>query len=262
MWGNPIRPRERKENVTASISDIRSLLNVQVLPPAANPRRVFITGGTGYLGISLIPVLLKRGHQVRALVRPGSERKLPPGCALVSGNALDAGTYRQLVPPSDTFVHLVGVSHPSPSKAEQFRAVDFVSAREAIDVALELGIEHFVYLSVAHPAPVMKAYIAVRSECEQTIRERGLNATFLRPWYVLGPGHRWPYALLPLYKLCEWLPSTRAGAERLGLVNLQQMVLALTVAVESPVRGTRIMGVPEIRAARLNIASEPLRRTA
>jgi len=45
----------------------------------------------------------------------------------------------------------------------------------------------------------MKAYIAVREECEEIIQESGLNATILRPWYVLGPGHRWPYMLLPMY---------------------------------------------------------------
>jgi uncharacterized protein YbjT (DUF2867 family) len=28
-----------------------------------------------------------------------------------------------------------------------------------------------------------------RTRCEEMIRESGLNATILRPWYVLGPGH-------------------------------------------------------------------------
>ena len=60
------------------------------------------------------------------------------------------------------------------------------------------GVQHFVYISVAHPAPMMKAYIEVRSQCEAMIRQSGMNATILRPWYVLGPGHRWPYLLLPI----------------------------------------------------------------
>jgi uncharacterized protein YbjT (DUF2867 family) len=132
--------------------------------------------------------------------------------------------------------------------------VDLVSGREAIGAAAEFGVRHFIYLSVAHPAPMMKSYIAVRSECEQMIQERHLNATILRPWYVLGPGHRWPYVLLPVYKALEWLPFTREGAQRLGLVTLQEMVLALVEAVETPAQGTRVMGVPEIRGARLNLA--------
>src|SRR5262249_44208260 len=103
------------------------------------------------------------------------------------------------VAPADTFVHLVGVSHPSPSKAPLFRSVDLKSLETAVRAAQSAQVKHFVYISVAHPAPVMKAYIAVREECEQIIRNSGLNASILRPWYVLGPGHRWPYALLPMY---------------------------------------------------------------
>ena len=51
-------------------------------------RSVFITGGSGYLGRPLISMLLERGHDVRALVRQGSEKKLPPGCTPVFGDAL------------------------------------------------------------------------------------------------------------------------------------------------------------------------------
>jgi uncharacterized protein YbjT (DUF2867 family) len=248
--------------VAASVSDIQLLLKVRSVPKTSDSRRVFITGGTGYLGSNLIPILLERGHRVRALVRPNSKGKVTAGCEVVSGDPLDANSYRNLIRPADTFIHLVGVPRPSPSKGEQFRAVDLVSAREAINVAAGLGLQHFIYLSVAHPAPMMKSYIAVRAECEQMIHQLRLNATILRPWYVLGPGHRWPCALLPFYKLMEWLPFTRSTAQRLGLVTLEQMVLALVEAVESPACGVRIAEVPEIRAAHLDLGREGTRKSA
>jgi uncharacterized protein YbjT (DUF2867 family) len=119
-----------------------------------------------------------------------------------------------------------------------------------VAAAKSVGIRHFVYLSVAHSAPMMHTYIAVRSECEAAIESAGLNATILRPWYVLGPRHWWPYLLLPMYKLAELVPSTREGALRLGLVTLEQMTSALMVALENPAQGRRIVTVPEIRAAR------------
>jgi len=249
--------------VAASISDIRLLLRIKAIPKAADSRRVFIAGGTGYIGAGVIPVLLERGHRVRALVRSGSKAKLPAECEVVSGNALDANTYRQLIRPADTFIHLVGVARPSPAKGADFRAIDLVSTRGAIDACAELGMPHFIYVSVAHPAPLMmKDYIAVRVECEEMIQARHLNATILRPWYVLGPGHRWPYALLPFYKLCEWLPFTRAAALRLGLVTIDQLILALVEAVESPAQGTRVVGVPEIRAAELRLGREVTLKSA
>ena len=199
------------------------------------------------MGERLIPRLLAGGHMVRALARPGSEGKLPSGCGVNLGNALDHTTYVDQVAPADTFVQLVGVAHPSPAKGAQFRSIDLVAGREAVVAAAKARIQHFVYVSVAHPAPVMQAYIAVRSECEAMIRDSGLNATILRPWYVLGPGHRWPCALIPVCWLMERLPATREGAQRLGLVTLEQMLRALAGSVEDPCQGVRILGVPEIR---------------
>jgi uncharacterized protein YbjT (DUF2867 family) len=215
----------------------------------AQTHRVFVTGGTGYVGRPLITQLLERGHEVHALVRPGSERKLPPGCRAIPGDALDGKSYASKIAPADTFVQLVGVAHPSPAKAAEFRNIDLASGRSAVEAARGAGVQHFVYVSVAHPAPVMKAYIDVRSQCEDVIRQSGMNATILRPWYVLGPGHRWPYFLIPIYKLMELLPSTREGAKRLGLVTLEQMVRALVEAVETPSHGVRIVEVPQIRVA-------------
>ena len=209
---------------------------------------IFIAGGTGYIGKPLIQQLVARGHRVRGLVRSGSEKKLPSGCEPVPGNALDPATYAAPVAPSSTFVQLVGVSHPSPAKSAEFQAIDRASGLGAIRAARDAGIQHFVYLSVAQPAPVMKSYIAVRAECEKALLASGMNVTILRPWYVLGPGHRWPYALLPMYWLCERIPSIREGARRLGLVTLDQMVRTLVSAIENPSIGARFIDVPQIRS--------------
>lgn len=212
-------------------------------------RNIFVTGGTGYVGRHVIPELLARGHTVRALVRDGSQRRLPPGAVAVVGNALDSSTFAQHVAPSDTLIQLVGVAHPSPAKAEQFRSVDLVSVRESAKAARGAGVQHFIYLSVAQPAPMMKDYIAVRAEGERLVRESGMKATFIRPWYVLGPGHRWPYLILPLYWLWSLSPRSRDTARRLYPVKLPNVVHAIVSAVESPPNGIRIIEAPELRRA-------------
>src|SRR3954447_26283435 len=222
-------------------------------------RQVFVTGGTGYVGSRLVAELVARGHAVRALVRPGSEGRLPRGAEAVPGDALDRATFAPAVRPSDTFVQLVGTPHPSPRKAAQFRAVDRVSARESAAAAREGGAAHFVYVSVAHPAAVMRVYQEVRIAGEAMVRDAGLAATFVRPWYVLGPGHRWAYLLLPLYALLERIPATREQARRLGLVTLDDMVAALVQAVEDPPEDVRIVEVPEIRGARRRLGARPVK---
>ena len=215
---------------------------------------VFVTGGTGYMGSRLIPLLVQRGHEVKALVREGSETRLPVGTTSVVADPLRMDSYTEQVRSADTFVHLIGVVPPSPAKAKEFREIDLVSVQVAVKAARQAGIGHFIYLSVAQPAKMMQAFIAVRSEGERMIRESGMPATFVRPWYVLGPGHRWAYVLLPFYWVCERLPATRESAHRLGLVTVSQMLDTLVWAVENPADGVRILDVPKIREVSKGIA--------
>lgn len=211
---------------------------------------VFVAGGTGYLGRHVIPALLDRGHRIRALVRRGSEQKAPRGCEIVVGDPFNRTTFAHAIAPADTFLQLVGVRHPSPSKARQFVDIDLRSARSSIDAACEARIGHFVYVSVAQPAPIMRAYQAARHEAEVALAASGLRRTILRPWYVLGPGHRWPYLLVPAYWMLKLWPPTRTAARRLDLVTLPQMVAALVYAIEHPPSGLeRVVEVPEINNA-------------
>jgi uncharacterized protein YbjT (DUF2867 family) len=209
-----------------------------------------MTGASGFMGRRRSAELVARGHRVRGLVRRGSERRLAAGCEGVIGDPLDASTYRESVAGCDTFVHLVGVAHPSPAKKAQFRSIDLASAIQAVSAATARGVRNLVYVSVAHPAPVMQDYIAARTEAEDAIRRSGLNASILRPWYVLGPGRRWPVVLKPVYWMMEALPGTRDSARRLGLVTVEQMVGSLVRAVEEPASGVRVWEVPQIRLMR------------
>ena len=69
-------------------------------------------------------------------------------------------------------------------------------------------------------------------------------------WYVLGPGHRWPVVLAPLYALLRMIPATRESAQRLGLVTRAQVIATLVHAVATPPpSGIRIVEVPEMRRA-------------
>ena len=66
---------------------------------------------------------------------------------------------------------------------------------------------------------------------------------------MLGPGHWWPYTLVPLYAIARLIPSTREGATRLGLVTIDQMLSALVHAVENPppTGQVEIVDVPSIQ---------------
>jgi uncharacterized protein YbjT (DUF2867 family) len=212
---------------------------------------IFITGATGYIGSRIIEPLKAQGFHIKALIRKGSKKKFPPGCEIVFGDALDADTYKDEVHPSETFIHLVGVSHPSPRKKELFRKIDLVSIREAVKAAQFAGIKHFIYLSVSqYPSGIMKDFQEVRAEGENLLMQSGMNASFIRPWYVLGQGHWWPLLLKPLYFLLKRFPATRDAAQNLDTVTIGQMVRTIVSAVNHVPDGIRKYEVQEMKGIR------------
>lgn len=213
-------------------------------------RDIFITGGTGYIGTRLIKALQKEGgYRIKAVARKGSEQNLPAGCEVILGNALSAESYQQHILPGSTFVHLVGVAHPSPSKKEQFKKIDLVSIQEAVRAAKSAGVSHFVYVSVSqYPTNIMKEYQMVRTEGERLLEHSGISCSFVRPWYVLGPGHWWPIVLIPFYAIFSLIPAYREKLQQQGLVTIQQMINTLIFATKNkPMGKAEIYQVPDIK---------------
>ena len=174
--GNPQRRRRRSEIDPARRSGMVE-------------RNVFITGGTGYLGSRLIPRLVARGHAVRALVRPGSEGKLPAGCEAVAGDALRRGDLRRggaarrhLRPARRHAASRAPPRRPSSGPSTWFRCGSRWRWR------LGRGWPTSCTSAVAQPAPAMKAYVAVRAEGEALIRAPGSTPPCSGPGTSSAPG--------------------------------------------------------------------------
>ena len=201
------------------------------------------------MGKRLIALLLDKGHAVKALVRKGSENKLPKACSYVTGDPFNASTFSNDIPEGTTFVQLLGVAHPGPSKKEQFRAIDLASVKASAEAAKHTYVQHFVYVSVAQmPTSIMHDFQQCRAEGEAVIRATQIPATFIRSWYVVGPGHYWPLLFQPLFTILEWIPFTSQKAKALRLVTLKQMLHTLLYAIENmPATGVNIIEIDSIR---------------
>ncbi len=218
------------------------------MPGSKNHKTVFITGGTGYIGTRLIRKLTSRGHRVIALVRDGSEQKVPAGAEAMTGNPFIANTFQSYIPADAVFVQLLGVSHPSPKKGQQFKDIDLKSVKASADAAAGAGVSNFIYISVSMtPTRLMQAYQEVRKQGEEYCLGKKINCTFIRPWYVLGPGHWWPFLLIPLYGLAEIVPFWRVKARARALVTIRQMLVTLVKAVESEPERLTVYEIHQIR---------------
>ncbi len=118
----------------------------------------------------LIPLLLARGHRVRVVARESSAGHVPAGAVPVIGDALNEESVAGALQLDDTLIHLVGTPHPNPAKVREFQQVDLASIRATVIAAKRVGISHLVYVSIAQPAPVTRAYLAVRAMGEAIIK--------------------------------------------------------------------------------------------
>jgi uncharacterized protein YbjT (DUF2867 family) len=136
---------------------------------------ILVTGATGNVGGNVVDQLVKRGADVRALVRDPSKASFAPGVEVVQGDLLDVDSLRSAMSGVSTLFLLNGVV-----------ADEYTQALIALNVAREAGIERIVYLSVIHSDIYVNVpHFAGKFGVERMIEQMGLNATILRPAYYM-----------------------------------------------------------------------------
>ncbi len=179
--------------------------------PGVTPGPTLITGATGFVGSAVARALLARGYPIRALVRPGGDRRNLDGLAatLVEGDLRDPASLARAVQGCRYLVHVAAdyrIWVPDP--AEMLRAN--VAGTSALMLAAQAaGVERIVYCSSVaalgllkggEPAdetvPVSEAavtgiYKKSKYRAEQAVlalvRERGLPAVIVNPAGPIGP---------------------------------------------------------------------------
>lgn len=136
---------------------------------------VLVTGATGNVGRNVVEQLVKRGADVRALVRDPAKADFEAGVDVVKGDLLDADSLRSAMTGISTLFLLNGVV-----------ADEFTQALIALNVACDAGIERIVYLSVIHSDIFVNVpHFAGKFGVERMIEQMGLSATILRPAYFM-----------------------------------------------------------------------------
>jgi NADH dehydrogenase len=155
-------------------------------------RRIFVAGGTGFVGYRVVRSLLDEGADVTVLVRPDSEEKLGAlrhRVRQVQGDAWNPGSLRGRARGHDAVVHLMGGLKPDPKRGLTFRHLNFVSARNVAQMAVNDGVVHFVLLSASvAPLGVASGYLESKREAERYIQKSGLAWTIVRAPALYAPG--------------------------------------------------------------------------
>lgn len=235
--------------------------------PDRSPRRVFVTGGAGYLGFRVARALLDDEAEVTVLVRPDSADVLGPlrgQVRQVQGDVWNPASLRGRARGHSTVIHLVGGVRPDPARGLTFRHLNFISARNVIQMAINDGVHHVVLLSAAAaPIGVSGEYIESKRDAERYLQKAGMDWTIVRapPLFVPGQRRSLIYMLIAmLYRvpllgmpLARYAPLAADTAAR-GLASLALSTEAGHNRIIGPRRLRRIGRLSERRHAVLPAA--------
>jgi NADH dehydrogenase len=148
--------------------------------------RVFITGGSGFVGEAVIDELLSRGCTVNALV---NRKRIVdhPAVNVFAGGIFDQAVVRKAMTGCTAAIHLIGIIKEIPSKGVTFQRMHAESTRAVLAAAQELGVRRYVHMSALGTRPdAVSEYHRTKYEAEQAVRATDLAWTILRPSMIHG----------------------------------------------------------------------------
>lgn len=143
-------------------------------------KHVLLVGATSRLGSEVLPVLLRAGHRVRALVRR-PDAALPDGVERVVGDLQVPQSLPAACRDIDVVVHVAGAPLTAAwSSGSTFESVDHLGTRALALAASTADVGRIVYLSVAGDFPRGLGYVDAHRRAEAALAEVGIPASVVR----------------------------------------------------------------------------------
>ena len=188
--------------------------------------RVFVTGGSGFLGQQLIADLVMHGTQVVALARSEAAAKkvTAQGAEAAMGDLLDKRALTAGMAGCDTVIHSAAHMEMGGPYAE-FRRKNITATKRMLAAARAAGVTRFVLISAApvvkgagpidmadetwpRRRPAYAPYLKTKSISDQLVCEasrRGFQCMSLRPPLIWGPGSHMLAQLVDRVNAGQWM---------------------------------------------------------
>ena len=156
--------------------------------------RIFLTGGSGFVGSHVLPALLEAGHQVVALARTPraaaaiTQRNAAHAALLTTriGDVTDPATLPAALAGCDAVVHLVALPRDWNKGADLLR-VNTAGTESLIAAASATGVTRFVHLGALGVQDREELHYAKsKARAERAVRESSLDWTILKPSLIWG----------------------------------------------------------------------------
>src|SRR5579883_998038 len=149
---------------------------------------ILLTGGTGYVGGRLIPLLEKQAVRLRCLARSPEKMRprVQPGTEIVQGDVLDPSSLEPALRGIQTAYYLVHLM----SGSKDFEKEDRQAATNFAMAAKKAGVRRIIYLGgLGDDAdPNLSPHLRSRHEVGKILRESGVETIEFRASLVIGTG--------------------------------------------------------------------------
>jgi nucleoside-diphosphate-sugar epimerase len=204
--------------------------------------RILVTGISGFIGGSLAPRLLERGHEVVGLARSADrvDPALRDSVEIVEGDALEGRSLEQAMEGCDSFAWLLHSMEPDAS-GTGYSERELHAVRRALGAARSQGVERAVYLGGIVPETGPESeHLSSRLAVERELL-RGLpDSTALRASIVIGARSRSFRFLVRLVERMPALPLPAWRTYRTRPADSRDTIVALTEALEGAAPGASL----------------------
>lgn len=199
--------------------------------------RVFLTGGTGFVGSEVLRQLLEAGHTVRCLVRRGSSNKVEAqkGVEIHRGDVTRPESLEGGLEGCDALIHLVGIIREFPGRDVTFKKMHVDATRNVLAAAGEQGVKRYLHMSAnGTRADAKSTYHRTKWRAEELVRDSQLDWTIFRPSIIFGRQSEFVEMLAGLVRKAPVVPVIGDGKYRMAPVALSDVAGAFVKALESP----------------------------
>jgi NADH dehydrogenase len=225
--------------------------------------RIFITGGSGFVGTAVIEELLAQNWQVRALSHGRKLQVADDRVQSYEADLFDPDALARGISGCDAVIHLVGIIMESPAKGITFQRMHFDATKCIVDATMRAGIKRYIHMSALGTRPhAVSNYHKTKFAAEEYVRATSLDWTIIRPSMIHGPRGEfmkmeaaWARGKAPPFLFMPYFGGKHSGM--LQPVDVRDVARAFvdslsnsrTIGEIYPIGGTERLRMPQLHRA-------------
>jgi dihydroflavonol-4-reductase len=225
--------------------------------------KLFITGGTGFLGKAVVEACLAAGHQVDAMVR-SAKSKLPEGARPIQVAFEEGGRLVEALAGKDAVLHLAGKVSRDPAESPAMHRIHVEATQKLLDAMQRAQVKRLVLASTSGTIAVREKggrpatekddapievigkwpyYMSKRLQEQEVLRRSAkgdIDAVVLNPSLLLGPGDERLSSTTDVLNILNGrLPALTDGTA--AVVDVRDCAPAFVAALEKGKKGQRYL---------------------